>query len=187
MKRYLVSGLCFAMICLFASPGEIQTARVAPIRVITQRPIGTSRMGNTPTFTAGLNGVGNYKLQGVVVYLSLVPLMPGHKLVLELDDRQTPGALSGDQLPPGQGHSHNQILALIRADNFGVVLTVVDPGEERPVTGDLPPLDIQLKTTFDSSRIISVAAGEPVLFFAALALAHWTRIRSRRPEEATHA
>jgi hypothetical protein len=174
------------MICLFPFARRSYAAEGPAVRVSIQGQTRALKMGNTPTFTGTVTNVGDHTLQHLVVYLSLVSLKPGHELPMDLEDWSAQKAIRIDKLSSGESHSQGWRMRLIQAGKFGIALTVVDPKENRPNVSDLLTFTIQPKPMLNSSRIIPVAWGEPVLLLAALALAHWTRIRSRRPGKPIH-
>ena len=187
MRRYLVLSLCLTTILLFSLPRKVRAAEGPSVNVSIQGPTAKLQMGNTPTFTGTVSNVGSHKLQGLVVYLSLVSLQPGNEHPMDLEDWSAQKAVRIDQLMPGQGQTTNWHMRLIQAGKFGVALTVVNPGENRPIVSNLVPFDIQTKPTLNANRIIPVACGEPLLLLTVLAVAYWTRIRVRRPRESIHA
>jgi hypothetical protein len=153
------------------------------IQVSIQAPKGALKMGDRPVFKGAVKNAGQHNLKGLVVYLSLVSLKPGHEHPVDLEDWSAQKAVRIDQLTPGETQKQGWPMRLIRAGRFGVALTVVDPLENRPVVSDLVPVDIQTKPTIASTRIFPVAVGEPLLLLISLGLFHWIRIRSQRSME----
>jgi hypothetical protein len=153
------------------------------IQVSVLSPNGELKMGDRPVFKGVVKNTGGQSLKGLVVYLSLVSLKPGHEHPVDLEDWSAQKAVRIDQLAPGETYRQGWPMRLIQAGRFGVALTVVDPLENRPVVSKLVPFDIQSKSTIASSRILPVALGEPLLLLISLGLFHWIRIRSQRSME----
>lgn len=145
------------------------------LRVTLQPPAGPLKMGDTPNFLGAVTNLSPQPAHGLVVYLSLVSLAPGHEHPVDLEDWSAQKAVRLDRLAPGATDFRNWGMRLIQAGKFGVALTVVDPRENRPIVSDLVPFEVQPKVTLLSSRVLPVAIGEPLLiliFFAGLRFFH---------------
>ena len=186
MKKCFVLCLGFMMVILFDVAGNSHADGTPCIQVVIQRPAGSLKMGDRPVFKGVVKNTGQHNLQGLVVYLSLVALKPGHEHPVDLEDWSAQKAVRVDRLAPGETHRQDWPMRLIRAGRFGVALTVVDPHENRPIVSDLVPFEIQAKPTVASGRILPVAIGEPLLLLALFGLLHWIRSRSRGLKEAVH-
>jgi hypothetical protein len=180
MKKYVVLCIGFMMAMLFVAAGNSHADGTPFIQVSIQAPTGALKMGDRPVFKGVVKNSGQHKLQGLVVYLSLVSLKPGHEHPVDLEDWSAQKAVRIDRLAPGETHTQDWRMRLIRAGRFGVALTVVDSHESRPVVSDLVPFDIHPKPTIASSRILPVAVGEPLLLLISFGLFHWIRTRSPR-------
>jgi hypothetical protein len=154
------------------------------IQVSIKAPTGELKMGDRPVFKGAVKNTGRHNLKGLVVYLSLVSLKPGHEHPVDLEDWSAQKAVRIDQLVPGATYRQGWPMRLIRAGRFGVALTVVDSLEKRPVVSDLIPFDIQTRPTVASSRILPVAVGEPFLLLFFYGLFRWIHARSRRSMKA---
>ena len=145
------------------------------IQVAIKAPTGALKMGDRPVFKGVVQNSGHRDLQGLVVYLSLVSLNPGHEHPVDLEDWSAQKAIRIDKLMPGETHKQDWPMRLIQSGRFGVALTVVDSLENRPIVSELVPFDIQTKPTVASNRILPVAIGEPLLlliFFSLFYLIH---------------
>jgi hypothetical protein len=181
MKRSYVLYLTFLILLIIA--GNSYADGTPFIQVSLQAPNGALKMGDRPLFKGVVKNTGGHSLKGLVVYLSLVSLKPGHEHPVDLEDWSAQKAVRIDQLAPGETHRQGWPMRLIQAGRFGVALTVVDPLENRPVVSDLVPFVIHTKPTIAPSRILPVALGEPLLLLISLGLFHWIRIRSHRSME----
>jgi hypothetical protein len=138
------------------------SAGVGPdLRVSLQAPAGALKMGDTPNFLGAVTNLGPQPVQGLVVYLSLVSLAPGHEHPVDLEDWSAQKAVRLDRLNPGATDCRNWGMRLIAAGKYGVALTVMDPRENRPIVSDLVPFEIQPKATLVAGRVLPVALGEP--------------------------
>jgi hypothetical protein len=182
MKRSYV--LYLTLLILLVIAGNSYADGTPFIQVSLQAPKGALKMGDKPVFKGVVKNTGRHSLKGLVVYLSLVSLKPGHEHPVDLEDWSAQKAVRIDQLAPGETHRQSWSMRLIQAGRFGVALTVVDPLENRPVVSNLVPFDIHTKPTIASSRILPVALGEPLLLLISFGLFHWIRTRSPRLREA---
>jgi hypothetical protein len=180
MKKYVVLCIGFMMAMLFVAAGNSHADGTPFIQVSIQAPTGALKMGDRPVFKGVVKNSGQHKLQGLVVYLSLVSLKPGHEHPVDLEDWSAQKTVRIDQLVPGETNRQGWSMRLIQAGRFGVALTVVDPLENRPIVSDLVSFKIHPKPTVVSGRILPVAIGEPLLLLIFFGLLHWIHTRSRR-------
>jgi hypothetical protein len=182
MRKSYISYIIFLVLLIIV--GNSYADGTPFIQVSIQAPTGASKMGDRPVFKGVVKNTGGHSLKGLVVYLSLVSLKPGHEHPVDLEDWSAQKAVRIDQLAPGKTYRQGWPMRLIQAGRFGVTLTVVDPLENRPVVSDLVPFDIQTKPTIASSRILPVALGEPLLLLIFFGLFHWIRARSLHVKDA---
>jgi hypothetical protein len=138
------------------------------LEVVLERPTGTMKMGDTSSFIGTIKNTGQQPLEGLVVYLSLVSLKPGNEHPVDLEDWSAQKAVRIDRLSPGESNNQTWGMKLIQSGKYGVVLTVVDPKEKRPIVSDLLPFDVNPKPTLASNRILPIAIGEPLLLLTLL-------------------
>lgn len=173
-------ALCLNFLILLIIAGNSHADGAPFIHVSIQAPTGALKMGDRPVFKGVVKNSGQRNLQGLVVYLSLMSLKPGHEQPVDLEDWSAQKAVRIDQLVPGETNRQDWPMRLIQSGRFGVALTVVDSLENQPVVSDLIPFNIQTKPTVASRRILPVAIGEPLLLLLFFRLFHWIRTRSRR-------
>jgi len=178
MKKSYV--LCLNFLILLIIAGNSHADGTPFIHVTIQAPTGALKMGDRPVFKGVVKNSGQRNLQGLVVYLSLVSLRPGHEHPVDLEDWSAQKAVRIDQLVPGETNRQDWPMRLIQAGRFGVALTIVDPLENRSIVSDLVSFKIQPKPTVASGRILPVAIGEPLLLLIFFGLFHWIHTRSRR-------
>jgi hypothetical protein len=87
---------------------------------------------------------------------------------VDLEDWSAQKAVRIDRLSPGESNNQTWGMKLIQSGKYGVVLTVVDPKEKRPIVSDLLPFDVNPKPTLASNRILPIAIGEPLLLLTLL-------------------
>jgi hypothetical protein len=150
------------------------------IKVVLQPPAGILKMGDTPSFNGAVTNLSRQSIRGLVVYLSLVSLNPGHEEPLDLEDWSAQKAVRLEQLPAGATEYQKWTMRLIQAGKFGVALTVVDPKENKPVISDLVPFEVRIKPTLVSGRILPVAIGVPMLLIIILMAVYFYRFKKRQ-------
>jgi hypothetical protein len=161
--------LCIVFAVIFSAIGStLAWAGTGAVQVVLRPPAGTLKMGDTPNFAGDITNLGPKPIHGLIGYLSLVSLEPGHEEPVDLEDWSAQKAIRIDHLYPGEIDARNWSMRLIKAGRFGVALTVVDPMDKKPVISELVPFEIQPKTTLASGRILPVAIGEPLLLLTLL-------------------
>jgi len=168
MKKHFLLILTFLTILLFVSATNSRAKVPSSVHVEINGPPGILRMGDNPVFKGSVSNTGRQNLQGLVVYLSLVSLKPGHEHPMDLEDWSAQKATRIEQLAPGETSARDWSMRLIRAGRFGVALTVVNPQENKPPVSDLIPFDVLPKPTLASGRVLPVAIGEPLILLLAL-------------------
>jgi len=152
-----------AGVWLAPSAGPAAAGDGPALNVTLQAPAGVLKMGDTPNFLGAVTNLSRQPAQGLVVYLSLVSLAPGDEHPVDLEDWSAQKAVRLDLLNPGASDYRHWGMRLIAAGKYGVVLTVVDPRENRPIVSDLVPFEIKPKATLIAGRVLPVALGEPLL------------------------
>ena len=179
MKSYAFRRfLCFVILSLLPAK-NILAADATQVAVTLEPPVGTMKMGETPSFNGTVTNIGKVPLEGIVVYLSLVSLKPGEEEPVDLEDWSAQKAIRIDRLLPGETRKHPWSMRLIQAGKFGLALTVVDPKEQKLIVSPLVSFDIQPKRLLESKRIMPVAIGEPSLLLIFLGIVSVVRYRKR--------
>jgi hypothetical protein len=179
MNRVFLLGPCVAALAVALLTQTCHAAEPSPLLVEIHGPSQPLKMGDTPTFTGKVTNRGDRKLNGLIVYLSLVSLKPGEEQPVDLEDWSAQKAVRIAELRPGHSNSQQWPMRLIVAGKFGVALTVVDPNESQPIISDLLTFDVESKPTLSSGRIVPVALGEPALLVLLIGL-YWVRTQFRR-------
>ena len=140
------------------------------IAVTLQRPKGILKMGDVSFFKGTVTNVGKKPLNGLIVYLSLSCLENGKEHPEDLEDWSAQKAVVIKTLKPGETNNQNWKIRLIKAGQFAVLLTVINPEEKRPVVSDLVHFEIMPKAAIESKRVIPVAIGVPFSLLILLSL-----------------
>ena len=137
------------------------------VSVSLKAPAVPLQMGDMPVFTGTVTNQSTKTFSGMVVYLSLVSLLPGQEHPVDLEDWSAQKAIRLDHLAPGQTANHEWKMRLIKKGPFGAALTIVDPTSNQPKISPLAIFNIAPKPTVIAGRILPVTIGVP-LFLAGL-------------------
>lgn len=80
----------------------LQSEPAGLIFVSLKAPAGPLQMGDVPVFTGKVTNQGTKTLNSLVIYLSLVSLMPGREHPVDLEDWSAQKAIRLNHLPPVQ-------------------------------------------------------------------------------------
>jgi hypothetical protein len=135
------------------------------------------QMGNWLMFRSVISNSGRQPAHGVVAWISLVQVDPGHEQPVDLEDWSAHKALTQAVLEPGQPVSVEWPMRLIQAGAYRVVISAVDRETGHVMTSPFVDFQVRRKPVVESGRILPVAFGVPALMLAMMA---WRRYR-RRP------
>jgi hypothetical protein len=187
MKRHVLLSFAFLTIflCILFVPAMNGRAEVPSVQVTIEPPPGALTMGDKAVFQGIVRNAGRQNLQGLVVYLSLVSLEPGHEHPMDLEDWSAQKAIRIERLAPGETSARDWSMRLIRSGRYGVALTVIDPRKSRPMVSALIPFTVLPKPAIASGRIVPVAIGEPLILLFLFGLFsglhnRWRQTRDRK-------
>ncbi|HWP47264.1 MAG TPA: hypothetical protein VNM22_08900 [Candidatus Limnocylindrales bacterium] len=172
-------GLFIGIVLSLPGTRIAPAANTLSIQVTLQRPDEILKMGNTPTFIGTVKNLGPQPLKGLTAYIALLSLEPGKEHPVDLEDWSAQTAIHIHQLSAGETHTQGWDMRLIQAGKFGILLTVINPQESRPIVSDLIPFDIQPKPTLASDRILFVSIGEPLFLLFLFGSLHTKSLKNR--------
>ena len=165
-RAVLVTGLLLtALLILTAAP-----AQAAGIDVRLDKPTAPLTMGDTPVFQGTVHNGGSSVKDGLVVFLTIVNLESGNEHPLGLEDWSANPAVRIDHLAAGQTNTTQWTMRLVQGGNYAAALTVIDPTSGHPISSDLVPFTVATKPTLQSSRILPIAIGEPLVLLGLVAV-----------------
>ncbi|OHB42559.1 MAG: hypothetical protein A2Y13_04560 [Planctomycetes bacterium GWC2_45_44] len=168
------------IIFMFGSPCYVSASSTPQVQAVLHPPQTTLKMGDTPTFRGDVKNTGQETLEGLVVYLSLVSLEKGNEHPVDLEDWSAQKAVRIAKLLPGETNQQQWSMRLISAGKFALALTVVEAGTAKPVISDLLEFNVLPQKLISSTRILSVAIGEPLLIIVLiLAVNQGKRLRRK--------
>ena len=123
----------------------------------------TPVMGDHVRFSSTITNTGPDPIRGLVAWISLVEIDPGNEQPVDLEDWSAHKAVSGASLNPGQSLQTDWPMRLIKGGDYRVVVSVTDRGSHRVFTSETLQFHVQQKPVLQTSRVVPVAAGIPVL------------------------
>lgn len=134
------------------------------------------QMGDWLKFHSVVSNPGTQSAHGVVAWISLVQVDPGHEQPVDLEDWSAHKAVTQAVLQPGQQVKVEWPMRLIQAGAYRVVISAVDRETGHVMTSLFVDFQVRRKPVVESGRILPVAFGIPALL---LGVVGWRRYRGR--------
>lgn len=133
------------------------------------------QMGDHMKFVSAIRNSGATPAQGLVAWISLVQVDPGHEQPVDLEDWSAHKAVTQASLAPGQQITVEWPMRLIQAGDYRVVISAVERSTPHIITSPFIDFHVKRKPVVESQRILPVAFGVPLVLGG---LALW-RVRRR--------
>lgn len=137
------------------------------------------QMGDRLSFDTIITNPGGQPVHGLVAWISLVQVDPGHEQPMDLEDWSAHKAVTQPLLSPGQHVTVTWPMRLIQAGAYRVVISAVDRENERVMTSPVLDFQVRSKAVVESRRILPVALGVPLVLLGMLVSVVLRRRRSR--------
>jgi protein tyrosine phosphatase (PTP) superfamily phosphohydrolase (DUF442 family) len=137
---------------------------------------GKPTMGDHLRFWSTITNKGNTTVEGLVAWLSLVEVDPGHEQPVDLEDWSAHKAIAGAVLGPGQSLRTEWPMRLIKGGAYRVAVSVTERNSKTVITSPTIEFRVRTKPVLQSGRVVLVAVGIPLLI---LGLIGFKRIRRR--------
>lgn len=134
------------------------------------------QMGDWLKFHSVIKNSGSQAAHGVVAWISLVQVDPGHEQPVDLEDWSAHKAMTQAILRPGEQVKVDWPMRLIQAGAYRVVISAVDRETGHVMTSPFVDFQVRRKPVVESGRILPVAFGVPILVLGMMA---WRRYRRR--------
>jgi hypothetical protein len=138
----------------------------------------TPQMGDRLKFVSVLENKGSTPASGVVAWISLVQMDPGHEQPVDLEDWSAHKAETRAEIKPGERVSLEWPMRLIQAGSYRVLVSAVDRDAPRAAVSPFIDFHVKRKPVVESQRVLPVAFGVPLVIGAAMLV---RRRRWRRP------
>ncbi len=123
----------------------------------------TPTMGNWMHFHSVIHNTGNKPIEGLVAWISLVQVTPGHEQPMDLEDWSAHKAVTGTTLAPGASIDTKWPIRLIQNGDYRVVISATARNDKTVFTSPTIQFHVTQKPVVESSRILPVAIGLPLL------------------------
>jgi hypothetical protein len=167
----LAAGLLAAFTCLTVEAARLDIA-LSPDRGNPSSP----QMGDHMRFVSVIRNAGDAAAHGLVAWISLVEVDPGHEQPMDLEDWSAHKAVTRATLAPGAQVTVRWPMRLIQAGDYRVVISAVERDTPHIITSPFIDFRVRQKPVVESQRILPVALCVPLVLGGLLA---W-RLRRRR-------
>lgn len=132
---------------------------LAPDTANSSRPA----MGNFLHFHSIIKNIGDKSVEGLVAWISLIEIDPGHEQPVDLEDWSAHKAITVARMKPGDTLKTVWPIRLIQHGRYRVAICAAD--RNHPAIYTSPPLEFHVakKPVIQSNRIFPVAFGLPLL------------------------
>ena len=127
------------------------------------------QMGDRLNYHSIIRNTGPAPLANVIAWLGLVQVDHGQEQPVDLEDWSAHKALTIPSLAPGQAVQTDWPMRLIASGHYRIVVSVVS-GSGELVPSPFVDLAVRAKPVVQSTRVLPVALGLPLLLLAGLLL-----------------
>jgi hypothetical protein len=173
MKRILMIGL-YVLSSLAAAETAPLSINLAPAAENPALP----KMGDTLHFRSVIRNTGPQAVEGLVAWISLVEVTPGNEQPMDLEDWSALKAVTGAQLDRSGELETDWPMRLIQDGDYRVVISATDRAHRAVYTSTMLQFHVASKPVVESSRILPVALGVPLLIAGWLVFSRFRHGRS---------
>ncbi len=154
--------------------GAARHTRAAAELAVSLAPIATNpaapRMGDRLAFTSSIRNTGAAPVEGLIAWLSLVQVDPGHEQPVDLEDWSAHKAIALATLAPGAEVTTRWPMRLIQSGQYRVVVSAVSRAGDALTPSRFVDFTVAPKPVVESRRVLPVALGVPALLVVSLLL-----------------
>jgi hypothetical protein len=173
LRRYLFAFLLPLLLGL----GTAQAADLEIALEPDQNNPATPTMGDAMHFHSAIRNASAHPIEGLVAWISLVEVTPGREQPMDLEDWSAHKAVAGATLGPGTTLATDWPMRLIQSGDYRVVISATDRNERSVYTSPTLEFHVARKPIVESSRILPVALGLPLLIGGVMAYRGWRQRR----------
>ncbi|HED14505.1 MAG TPA: hypothetical protein ENI62_12770 [Gammaproteobacteria bacterium] len=159
--------ILFAMALLLGNSQSQAANLQLQLAADSNNPI-TPTMGDWMHFDSVIRNTGKQALDGLVAWISLVEVTPGREQPMDLEDWSAHKAVTGTSLVPGATVQTNWPVRLIKNGDYRVVISATDHNDKTVFTSPTIQFHVVQKPVIESSRILPIAIGLPLLIVGLL-------------------
>ena len=130
-------------------------------------------MGDRMHFHSIITNTGSVPLEGLVGWISLVEVDAGHEQPMDLEDWSAHKAIAGASLAVGEKLKTVWPMRLIQHGDYRVVISATDRNQHNVYTSPTIQFHVTRKPVVESSRILPVALGVPLLILGLMGFRIW--------------
>lgn len=172
MKKTIVSLLFGLSLLGLGNAGAADSLSISLVPDPANPP--APQMGDWLKFHSAIGNPGSQAAHGVVAWISLLQVDPGHEQPVDLEDWSAHKAMTQAILRPGEQVKVDWPMRLIQAGAYRVVISAVDRETGHVMTSPFVDFRVKRKPVVESGRILPVAFGVPLLVLGVMA---WRRYR----------
>jgi len=185
----IIKGIIFSLLALSIGLWpELADAMdsTAPLQIVLQ-PASTNPaspvMGDKLHFQSTITNTGPIPVEGLVAWISLVEVDPGHEQPMDLEDWSAHKAVTGARLKPAEKLETEWPIRLIQHGDYRVLISATDRAHKRVYTSPILQFHVAQKPVIESNRILPVALGIPILIAGLIGVRIWRQQRTARHKE----
>ena len=137
------------------------------------------QMGDSLIFDTAIRNTSEQPTHGVVAWISLVQMDPGHEQPMDLEDWSAHKAVNQTLLGAGEHLTVEWPMRLIQSGSYRVVVSAMDREAGAVMTSPVLDFVVRPKPVVESKRILPVALGVPMVLSGLLFIAWYRRRRVR--------
>lgn len=173
MKKTILSLFISILLASFGSAWAADSLNIS--LGADQANPSSPQMGDWLKFRSVIGNSGSQTAHGVVAWISLVQVDPGHEQPVDLEDWSAHKAVTQATLEPGQQIKVEWPMRLIQSGAYRVVISAVDRKTGHVMTSPFVDFQVRRKPVVESGRILPIAFGVPALVIGMIG---WRRYRS---------
>ena len=120
-------------------------------------------MGDQLRFRSVITNTGEHPIEGLVAWISLVEVDPGHEQPVDLEDWSAHKAVTGTPIASGASLATDWSMRLIQHGDYRVVISATERNYPTVYTSLIVQFHVTHKPVVESTRILPVALGVPFL------------------------
>jgi hypothetical protein len=171
----LLTIIMLSLTCTFAQAGTLGI-QLFPDAANPARPT----MGDQMRYHSIITNAGDVPVEGLVAWISLVEIDSGHEQPMDLEDWSAQKAITSTLLGSGKSLENTWPMRLIQSGDYRVVIGVTARNQNKVYTSPTLEFHVTQKPVVESSRILLVSLGIPLLLIAALGFRRWQAGRNHK-------
>lgn len=166
MRSPILAVLAALTVAPAADAAQASMLQVDLMPATTNPP--SPQMGDRLDFRTSIRNTGTVPVDGMIAWISLVQVNQGHEQPVDLEDWSAHKAVALAALPGGQAVETEWPMRLIAAGDYRIVVSAVSRSGDALTPSRFVDLTVRAKPVIESTRVLPVALGIPLLIGATL-------------------